>query len=347
MVTLKEIANVVGVSTATVSRVLNFDNTLSIAAKKRQAIIETAEALNYATPRNRNRDRANGQGLGKVALVHFLRPEQELIDPYYVGLRLGIESRCQALKIETVKVYHTDSKPDAALLQSASGVIAIGHQGPDEVAWLTRHARHVVFADFVPPSDEFDSIASDLVTATRKLLNALKDRGYRRIGFAGWMEERSEDPFYELRCRTYIQWMRENGSFMPELCVTDRAVGRHTEQTGYGLGARLMALPERPDAIVTCNDNIAVGLYRAIQEQGFSIPEDVAVASFNDISVAQFMNPPLTTIRLPSEEIGETAVELLLERVGGRELAKRINLASQIVWRRSTRELPPAGGPGV
>jgi LacI family transcriptional regulator len=335
MVTLKEIANVVGVSTATVSRVLNFDNTLSITAKKRQAIIETAEALNYATPRNRNR--AVTQGLSKVALVHFLRPEQELIDPYYVGLRLGIESRCQALKIETVKVYHTDSKPDASLLQGASGVIAIGHQESEDIEWLTRHARHLVFADFVPPSDEHDSISSDLVTATRKLLNALKARGYQRIGFAGWMEERSDDPYYEIRCRTYIQWMRENGEFDPEICATDRAVERHTEQSGYRLGARLMEVKHRPDAIVTCNDNIAVGLYRAIQEKGLSIPDDVAVASFNDISVAQFMNPPLSTIRLPSEEIGETAVELLLERVGGRELAKRINLSSQIVWRASTR----------
>ena len=69
MVTLKEIASTVGVSTATVSRVLNFDSTLSISAAKRQAIIETAEALNYETPRNRNR--AAQQGLSKVALVHF------------------------------------------------------------------------------------------------------------------------------------------------------------------------------------------------------------------------------------------------------------------------------------
>jgi len=111
MVTLKEIAKAVGVSTATVSRVLNFDQTLSVTARKRQAIIETAEAMNYATPRARNR--ANQQGLSKVALVHFLRPEQEFIDPYYVGLRLGIESRCHALKIETVKVYHTDLMPEA------------------------------------------------------------------------------------------------------------------------------------------------------------------------------------------------------------------------------------------
>ena len=338
MVTLKEIANVVGVSTATVSRVLNFDATLSITAKKRQAIIETAEALNYATPRNRNR--AQSQGLSKVALVHFLRPEQELIDPYYVGLRLGIESRCQALKIETVKVYHTDSMPDASLLQGASGVIAIGHQDDEAIDWLTRHSRHVVFADFVPPSDEHDSVASDLVTATHKLLNALKARGYRRIGFAGWMEERCDDPFYEIRCRSYIQWMRGHAAFDPEICVTERSVDRHTEQSGYRLGQRLMAVRRRPDAIVTCNDNIAIGLYRAIQEQGLSIPDDVAVASFNDISVAQFMNPPLTTIRLPAEEIGETAVELLLERAGGRELAKRINLSSQVVWRLSTHPLP-------
>lgn len=338
MVTLKEIAKAVGVSTATVSRVLNFDSSLSVAPHKRQAIIETAEALNYATPRARNR--ANQQGLTKVALVHFLRPEQELIDPYYVGLRLGIESRCQALKIETVKVYHTESMPDASLLQSASGVIAIGIQSDEEIAWLQRHGRHVVFADFVPPSDEYDSVSSDLVAATHKLLNALTARGYRRIGFVGWTDEGRSDPYSEIRCRAYIEWMKAHGAFDPAICMTEHAFERNTEQTGYALTARLMAIPDRPDAIVTGNDNIAVGAYRAIHEQGLDIPGDVAVASFNDISVAQFLNPPLSTIRLPSEEIGETAVELLLERVAGRELAKRISLASQVIWRSSTRPAP-------
>ena len=338
MVTLKEIAKTVGVSTATVSRVLNFDQTLSVTPQKRQAIIETAEALNYATPRARNR--ANSQGLNKVALVHFLRPEQELIDPYYVGLRLGIESRCQALKIETVKVYHTDSMPDATLLQGASGVIAIGHHAEADIAWLKRHSRQIVFADFTPPDDEFDSVGSDLAVATRKLLGALRERGYRRIAFAGWTEEDNADPFAEVRCRTYIEWARDNGGFDPLICATDRPIGRNTERTGYQLAVKLMSQKRPPDAIVTCNDNIAVGAYRAIHELGFSIPDDVAVASFNDISVAQFLNPPLSTIRLPSEEIGETAVELLLERMGGRELSKRISLASQIIWRGSTRQSP-------
>jgi len=338
MVTLKEIAKTVGVSTATVSRVLNFDQTLSVTAHKRQAIIETAEALNYATPRARNR--ANQQGLNKVALVHFLRPDQELIDPYYVGLRLGIESRCQALKIETVKVYHTESMPEPTLLQSASGVIAIGRHDDAEVAFLKHHSKHVVFADFSPLNDEFDCVESDLGLATRKLLQRLSQLGYRRIAFAGWIDvhnglARSQP---EKRCRAYIDWMTQAGLFDERLCLTEH----NTEQSGYRLTRQMLSEPNRPDALITGNDNMAVGAYRAIHEMGLSIPGDIAVASFNDISVAQFMNPPLTTVHLPAEEIGETAVELLLERVAGRDLTKHISLAARTIWRGSTLRPPDA-----
>ncbi|MBL8599213.1 MAG: LacI family DNA-binding transcriptional regulator [Devosia sp.] len=322
MVTLKEIAQAVGVSTATVSRVLNFDSTLSVTAKKRQAIIEAAERLNYATPRNRNR--ANQQGLSKVALVHFLRPDQELIDPYYVALRLGIESRCAALKIETVKVYHTDSMPDANLLQSASGVIAIGRQQELEIAWLKRHARHLVFADFAPDDDDADSVQGDLGAAMRKLLGALVDMGYRHIAYLGGNDARGA---------TYVNWMREADLFDEYLVRDDSG----TEEGGYRAARALLGEGRKIDALVLFNDNMAVGAYRAIHELGLSIPDDIAVASFNDISVAQFMNPPLSTVHLPAEEIGETAVELLLERAGGRELAKHITLASRLIWRGSTR----------
>ncbi len=335
MVTLKEIAKAVGVSTATVSRVLNFDPALSITATKRQAIIETAEALNYSTPRARNR--ASQRSQHKVALVHFLRPEHELIDPYYVGLRLGIESRCQALRLETVKVYHTDRVPEPTLLQSAAGVIAIGKHTDGEVAWLKRHSRHTVFADFAPPGDDFDSVTSDLSLAVRKLLSGLTEMGYRRIGFAGWTEDGVSDPFVEIRCATYIRWMKEHAGFDPRLCATQQSFERNTEQCGYQLAAQLMAGDAPPDAIVTCNDNVAVGAYRAIRELGLRIPDDVAVASFNDISVAQFLDPPLSTVHLPAEEIGETAVELLRERIAGRTLAKHITIANRIIWRRSTR----------
>jgi len=335
MVTLKEIATSVGVSTATVSRVLNFDSSLSITEGKRRAIIETAEALNYETPRARNR---RGQpGVSKIALLHFLKPEQELTDPYYVALRLGIERRCQALKIEAVKVYHTDDRPDPTLIQSTQGTIVIGRHNEDEIHFIRQHSAAVVFADYAPAGDQYDCVVCDLPQAMEKLLNALDAAEYRRIGFIGWTESPDGDPLTdnEKRLRTFRHWMRDNGSFDPALLL----VGGNTEQDGYRLTRAMLENPLRPDAIVTCNDNMAVGAYRAIAECGLAIPGDIAVASFNDISAAQFLHPPLSTVHLPAEEIGETAVDLMVERITGRELAKRVTLGSTLRLRRSTRHL--------
>ncbi len=334
MVTLKQIASAVGVSSATVSRVLNFDATLSVTAQTRQSIIETAEAMNYATPRNRNRMMPQRVPT-KVALVHFLRPDQELADPYYVGLRLGIERRCAALQLEAVKVYHTDAMPDPKLLQSASGVIAIGMHEDTEIAWLKRHNRFLVFADFAPPDDEIDSVQSDRTLAMRKLLKALGDMDYRRIGFIGWWDHSHAGKAVEGEERglAYVAWMRTFGVFDPEIYRLER----NTEESGYRLTRAILSQANRPDALIAGNDNMAVGAYRAIHELGLRIPDDIAIASFNDISVAQFLNPPLSTVRLPSEEIGENAVDLLMERAAGREIAKRTILASRMIWRGSTR----------
>lgn len=339
MVTIREIAAAVGVSSATVSRVLNYDATLSISAKKRQAIIETAEALNYATPRARNR--ANGssppvvQGAGKIALVHFLKPAEELTDPYYIGVRLGIESRCQQLKAEVVKVYHSEDLPSPAILQGASGVIAVGHHTDGEVEWLRVHSRHLVFADFSPLSDTDDCVESDVYLATRKLLTALTGMGYRRIGFIGWVEMGSgvAELYGEKRCKTYMAWMREAGLFDPDLMMIEPL----TQESGYTMAKAMLSQKSPPECLVTCNDNMAIGAYRAIHELGLRIPDDIAVASFNDIPVAQFLAPPLSTVKIPAELIGETAVDLLLERIGGRELGKKVTLATELVWRESCR----------
>jgi LacI family transcriptional regulator len=336
MVTLKQIANAVGVSQATVSRVLNFDVTLSVTPQTRQAIIETAEAMNYATPRARQRARAAAPT--KIALVHFLRPDQELADPYYVGLRLGIESRSAALQVETLKVYHSEAQPDPKLLAQSSGVIVIGVHDEAELAWLKAHAGHVVCADFTPADDEIDAVESDLVAAMRKLLKALTGAGYRRIGFVGWWDHDRQGRIKarEKRCQAYMDWMQERGLYDADICQTDW----NTEESGYRLTQAVLSRPDRPDALITGNDNMAVGAYRAIHELGLKIPGDIAVASFNDISVAQFLNPPLSTVHLPSEEIGETAVDLLMERVAGRQVTKRATLTARMIWRGSTRPNP-------
>lgn len=342
MVTLKQIAQKVGVSQATVSRVLNFDSTLSVTPQTRQQIIETAEALNYATPRARKARAARGaahQGQ-RIALHHFLRPDQELGDPYYVALRLGIERRSAALGFDLVKLYHEDGLSDPAVMADKAGVIAIGVHEDDQIEWLRQHAPQTVFADFAPfDTDSFDSVHADVAFAMRRLLAALTGLGYRRIGFAGWWDRdrTGQQLRREPRCATYIDWMRTAGRYDADLCMADT----NGEDSGYRLTQTMLSRPLRPDCLICGNDTMAVGAYRAIAELGLKIPQDIAVASFNDISVAQFLSPPLTTVRLPAEVIGETAVDLLAERIAGRRVAKTVTLASAIVWRGSTRA--PAG----
>ena len=344
MVTIKEIAKAVGVSPATVSRVLNYDPTLSISPVKRQAVIETAEALNYETPRNRNRSNGNVAPslLTKLVIVHFLEPSDEIADPYYVGVRLGIENRCRELKTEIVKVFHSDAMPEEALLSDASGIIVIGKHSDHEIAWLRQHARHVVFADFDPRDDSIDSVFADMELATRKILDALKSAGYRRIGFIGSHENLNGtvQQFAERRCMAYIDWHQRKGSFSPDLlALSDCSSGQSLRlDTGYRLAQDLLALADRPDVIITSNDNMAIGAYRAIQERGLTIPDDIAVISYNDIPVAQFLTPSLTTVRIHGEHIGETAVDLLLERLSGRDYGKQVRIATQLVWRDSCRK---------
>jgi LacI family transcriptional regulator len=349
MVTIKEIAKAAGVSPATVSRVLNYDPGLSLSEAKRQAVIEAAEALNYATPRARNRAQTGlivpaprvAAGL-RLAIVHFLEPADELVDPYFIGVRLGIENRCRELRIELVKLFHSQTVAETALLQDMSGVIAIGRHSRDEVDWLAKHCRHLVFADFVPKRDDIDCVRCDLVLATRQILDGLKQAGYRRIAFIGGQDPVSADgvPFGEQRASAYRDWQRIHGQFDEKLLALGEPDGHGQTlrlEVGYEQAKRILSLPERPDAVIAANDNMAIGAYRAIQESGLSVPGDIAVVSYNDIPVAQFLNPPLSTMRILSEAIGETSVDLMVERLNGRDYSKHVIIPSRMIWRDSTR----------
>jgi LacI family transcriptional regulator len=334
MVTLKQIAETVGVSQATVSRVLNYDVSLSVSAQVRQQIIETAQALNYATPRARAGRAARPAARQRLALYHFLSLDQELADPYYVALRLGIERRAAALGYTLDKIY-PDQAADPSALAALAGVIIVGKTPDETLTRIRAAARHVVVADWAPFDDSVDAVLGDLPQAMRRLLVELTGMGYARIGFVGWWDRLPGGMLTrETRSATFIDWMGAAGRYDPDLCLIDS----NTEDSGYRLTQRILSRPNRPDCLIVGNDTMAVGAYRAASELGLSIPGDLAVASFNDISVAQFMAPPLSTVRLPAEEIGETSVDMLAERLGGRRITKRVWLATTTIWRQSTRQ---------
>jgi len=345
MVTIKEIAKAVGVSSATVSRVLNYDTTLSITEAKRQAIIETAEALNYLTPRNRprpSRMQAAADHVGaRIGIVHFLRPEDELADPYYIGVRMGIEQRARANRVEVHTIYRTEGLPPADELRDAAGIIALGMHTDAEIDWVRQINSNLVLADFAPNIDLFDIVACDLSYAITRLLDQLYAAGYRRFGFLG--DDRPSGniryPANEERAKTFKEWTIRNGLFNPAHYLLAQEL---RFESGYRLACQLMAESDLPEVLVTSNDNVAIGAYRAIQERGLRIPADIAVASFNDIPAAQFLAPPLTTVRIPAERIGENAFDLLMEQMNGRDYVKRVTIATELIWRESCRRAEEA-----
>ncbi len=352
MVTIKEIAKAVGVSSGTVSRVLNYDQTLSISEPKRQAIIETAEALNYATPRARRSAQlqplqiamaSHADVTARIAVIHFLAPNEELVDPYYVGVRLAIEARCREYKIEIAKVFNPDVPVDLSLLAGLSAAIIVGHHPRAEIEAMARICPHLIMADYNPRMPQFDCVRADLGEATVNILDSLDQAGYRRIGFVGGYELMDNDALMhgEQRCKAFIEWHEARGRYRPELLALGQSerFGQNLRlETGYQQARTLLSLAERPDAIVAANDNMAIGTYRAIQEAGLAIPNDIAVIAFNDIPVAQFLVPPLSTMRIPGELIGEVAVDLMVERLNGRDYSKHVTIPTQMVWRGSTRK---------
>jgi LacI family transcriptional regulator len=338
MVTIREIAKAAGVSAAAVSRVLNNDTSLSVSAATRQTILETAEALQYVTPRNRKGGtRAMPRrGEGPLAQVFTAAPEEEFSDPYYLGVRFGIEARCRELGIETRRLYEIDSNNELASLADARGIVIVTGHRTEKVDWLCQTFANVAIVG-VRGADHVDSVTVDLQGAMQRVLLDIHALGYRRIGYVGgpdrsYLETR---PRSEERAVSFIRTMTELGLFDPALfLVSDHLLDF---QSGHDLTLSLFASGNMPELLITGNDSMAIGAYRALHECGLKIPDDISVVSFNDIPAAQFMVPSLSTLKIYSEFLGMAGVDLVMERLAGRDIAKRVTIATEMIWRESSR----------
>ena len=157
------------------------------------------------------------------------------------------------------------------------------------------------------------SVTADNRAGARQLVEHLLGRGHRRIAF---ISTRTPWPMVEERLRGYREALSAAGVAAPELEVAE---GVWDPADGSQMTEQLLALAEPPTAIVCGNDLLALGAMRAARIRGLRIPEEVAIAGFNDFEFAQFADPPLTTVRVPGYDLGRVAAESLIGRLGGDE----------------------------
>ncbi|MBU5442514.1 LacI family DNA-binding transcriptional regulator [Paenibacillus sp. MSJ-34] len=329
MATIKDIADKANVSIATVSRVLNYDETLNVTDETRQRVFEAAEQLSYQLSSKKRRKRKF-----KIGLYYSYSLEEELNDTYYLSIRVALEKK---LELEGLKMYRIRGGDSPEHLRSVDGIICLGFFIKEDIERIAAFQKPVVFIDSSPNEDLFDSVVIDFHKATRKVLNYLLELGHTRIAFIGGVDtDRHGNRYYDLRQEVFEQFLESKGLFRPNYLK----IGGYNPKDGYILSKQLLELEERPTAVFVANDTIAVGLYKACSELGCRIPEDISVIGFNDISAAQFMMPPLTTIRLNTEFMGETAVTLMQERLmSGREICLKVTIPTKLVVRESAREI--------
>jgi DNA-binding LacI/PurR family transcriptional regulator len=138
------------------------------------------------------------------------------------------------------------------------------------------------------------------------------------------------------RLEGYRAALERNGLTFDPAIVLERMP---TLKEGKEAMAELLSLPDRPSAVFAASDMLALGAMSAVREKGLRIPEDISVAGFDDIDFAAYCDPPLTTVRVPAREMGETAVSVLLDMIEGRcKNPQRVMLPTEIVIRQSCRE---------
>ncbi|MEK8131835.1 LacI family DNA-binding transcriptional regulator [Paenibacillus filicis] len=334
MATIRDIAKLASVSSVTVSRVLNRDSSLSVSDDTRQRILAIAEELNYQTPRSRkasvNKSSLDPHDLShmKIGTVMFLTEDQEEHDYYFHGIRQGIEKESAASGIRMADIFRMTQ--DEALdmnFGDMDGVIFLDRPydlNPQKI----KYSPPIVFVDSAPDVESFDSIVIDFERATNLALDHLSEQGHTKIGFIGGNRTYGKDQ----RQHYYERYMKERELFNPEHVF----VGGWSTSEGDRLMSEALQKGDLPAAFFVGNDALAVGAIHAVKEAGLRVPEDVAIVGFNDMEIAEYMSPPLTSIRIQPELMGRMAVKLLVDRIKGRDIPVQVVVPSQLIVRSSS-----------
>jgi LacI family transcriptional regulator len=330
-VTLKELAARARVHPSTVSRVANNDPSLRIAPATRSRIEALLQETEY-----RPNGVARGLKLRQTLVLAVVIPD--ITNPFFAAMFRGIEDAATPRGYQ-VLLCNTDGSPERqrSHLQSLAArrvdgvILASTFLQDPAVPWL-RHQRtpYVLVNRF---SDEGNDpfVGSDDVTGANLATKHLISLGHSRIGHLAGQPTISTGV---LRRRGYQAALSEAGlAAEPELLVESG----FTEEGGAQAMERLLSTKNPPTAIFAVTDMTAVGAYGVARRRGLRIPEDLAIAGYNDIPLAGRLIPGLTTVHVPIHDFGSVAAEMLLDQIEARELAsKQVVFAPQLVVRGST-----------
>ncbi len=340
MATLKEIANAIGVSVGTVSRVLNNDSTISVGDDTKIKIFEVAEEMQYKTLKQRKTNSKTKTNKLRVGIVEMYNYSEQLQDPYYLLLRSAVERECFDNGIEVVNLYKTEDEYKYIGNEILSGIIAIGKFTQNEVSMLNEVCDDIVFLDSSPNEQKYDSVKVNFKLGTYKALDHLIKLGHIEIGYIG--STKTPDDYREKtqdnRLKFFTEYMRSKSLYKKEYILDTKEM---TAINGYEITKKFIKDNKNmPTAFFVGTDTIATGVLKALYENNINVPEDISIVGFNDLIASQHTIPPLTTVRVHIEHLANASVDLIMERINrNRKYSKKVIIPSELIIRDSTKEV--------
>jgi len=302
-----KIAEICGVSIATVSRVLN--NSGPVKESTRARILQIAQELNYKPNSN-----ARSLSRKRTDTIGVILPE--LVDEFFMGVIQGINevanrhqryimlssSHSQRDELETMLEFMNSGRVDGVILMAP----ALHHTMK---TILKSNTRPLVLLNCRPGIPGVVSINFDNFQGAKVATEHLIQHGYQKIAMITGPEINNDA---RERLRGFQSALKENNINLPESFIVP---GEFNIESGYYGFMRLMSLPEKPRAIFAANDMMVLGAYEAAKSLKLRIPDDIAIAGFDDIFLGRLLNPRLTTVHAPIVEMGRAAMRQMLKMV--------------------------------
>ncbi|MFC7340458.1 LacI family DNA-binding transcriptional regulator [Saccharopolyspora griseoalba] len=330
-VTISDIAREAGVSVPTVSKVLN--GRPEVAAHTRERVEKLISRYNYS--------RRASHGTGRAGLIDLVF--HTLDNEWAMEIVRGVESVTHDAGVGmVVSAVHDGRKTERAWLDNLTSrrsdgiILAVTELGPRHAEQLHGLGVPVIIIDSLgQPEPRVASVGATNWSGARTAVEHLLDQGHQRIGFIGGPPQ--------LQCSTarldgYRSALMAAGVPVDDDLLAD---GDFTYARGEAAALELLDLPEPPTAIFAANDLEALGAYRAAEQRGLRIPDDISVVGFDDLPMAQWISPTLTTVNQPVATMAAEAARMVLRHSEtGRFETNRVELATELVVRGSTGPAP-------
>lgn len=334
MVGIRDVARRAGVSPGAVSRVLNNDPTLSVAESTKERIYQAIKELNYDIDKRKYVKRR----LPSIGVITTTSRQKELDDPYFNALRIGLEQEARRLHLGMNRVYNLEDNPKTWQdFDKLGAIIIVGTVSETAVRRLSEQNKNIIVVDNPEINQEVDMVYADFERMTKRVLQLFYEKGHRRIGYIGGfnidIDEKGEKIYSdnEKRYRAYQEFMTANGlKKQAKLGLWEPLEGKRM------MDEWLESEEELPTALPVGSDPLSVGVYRSLQSATISVGTEIEIASFDDIEIAEFLTPSLTTVHISAQEIAKAAVRLAKERIDGeRQEPVIMTFPSKLVVRES------------